>query len=95
MLAFLRRGRTAPPVLAVFNLTPIPRPSYRIGVDEPGRWVELLNSDAEIYGGSGVGNLGGVTASDQPAHGRAHSISLMLPPLSCLLLELEAAPRDV
>ena len=94
VLAFLRRGTAAPPVLAVFNLTPIPRPSYRIGVTEPGHWRELLNSDAEIYGGSGAGNMGGVTASDHPAHGRPHSLSLMLPPLSCVLLELEATPGD-
>jgi len=88
VLAFLRVGRSGPPVLAVFNLTPVERPSYRLGVPQPGFWRELLNSDAADYGGSGAGNLGGVRSQEQPLHGRQHSISLTLPPLGCLLLEL-------
>ena len=69
-------------VLFAFNFTPVPRPQYRIGVPWGGEWTELLNSDAPIYGGSGQGNLGGVTAEATPAHGREHSIVCALPPLA-------------
>jgi 1,4-alpha-glucan branching enzyme len=89
VLGFLRRGRDGRPMLAVFNLTPVPRPGYRIGVPEPGDWRELLNSDAEVYGGSGAGNLGGVTSFPEPLHGRQHAVELVLPPLACILLGLE------
>jgi 1,4-alpha-glucan branching enzyme len=73
-------------VLAVCNFTPVPRTGYRVGVPIGGRWVELANSDAEAYGGSGVGNKGAVEADDTPWHGRPHSLTLTLPPLSVLLL---------
>lgn len=59
VFAFLRRGRDgAPPVLVVANMTPVPRSSYRVGVPRAGRWREALNSDAAVYGGSGMGNFG-------------------------------------
>jgi len=74
-------------VLIVCNFTPIPRVGYRVGVPEGGYWRELLNSDAVEYGGTGVGNLGGVHAEDEPAHGRPHSLKLTLPPLSALFLK--------
>ena len=61
-------------MLCVFNFTPVPRTSYRIGVPARGHWRELLNTDAEIYGGSGPGNLGGVDAPPVPMHGRPHSL---------------------
>ena len=54
-----------------------------------GYWRELLNSDAQEYGGSGMGNLGGVHAEPQPVHGRPYSVSLTLPPLSALFLKPE------
>ncbi len=73
-------------VLAVCNFTPVPRTGYRVGVPIGGRWIELANSDAEAYGGSGVGNKGSVEADDTPWHGRPHSLTLTLPPLSVLLL---------
>ena len=57
---------SAPPVLAVFNFTPVPRFNYRVGVPRGGYWRELLNSDAEIYGGSGLGNCGGTDALPMP-----------------------------
>lgn len=59
----------------------------RAGVPEHGYWRELLNSDASEYGGTGVGNLGGVNAEDEPAHGRPHSLKLTLPPLAALFLK--------
>jgi 1,4-alpha-glucan branching enzyme len=73
-------------VLIVCNFTPIPRIGYRVGVPEGGYWRELLNSDSTEYGGTGVGNLGGVTAEKEPAHGRPHSLKLTLPPLGALFL---------
>jgi len=88
VLAFLRLPADAlhRPVLVVANLTPVPRQGYRIGVPRPGMWIELANSDAEIYGGSGWGNLGKVLAGDVVAHGRSQSIELTLPPLSVTFL---------
>jgi 1,4-alpha-glucan branching enzyme len=74
-------------VLIVCNFTPIPRVGYRVGVPEGGYWRELLNSDATEYGGTGVGNLGGVNAEEEPAHGRPHSLKLTLPPLGALFLK--------
>jgi 1,4-alpha-glucan branching enzyme len=82
--SFLRRGSKGPKdvLLAVFNCTPIPRRDYRIGVPFTGRWKELLNSDAEMFGGSGLGNMGGVDGERFPCHGREASVRLTLPPLS-------------
>ena len=68
--------------LFVFNMTPVPRYRYRIGVDQEGVYKEMLNSDAKEYGGSGVGNLGSVKSERKPSHGRKYSISLTLPPLA-------------
>ncbi len=89
VLSFLRRPRAGPPVLAVCNFTPVPRENYIIGVPQGGYWRELLNSDAMHYGGSGIGNLGGAEAAPAPAHGRFHSLSLTLPPLSAIFLKPE------
>ncbi|MGH7882298.1 MAG: 1,4-alpha-glucan branching protein GlgB [Candidatus Dormibacteraceae bacterium] len=83
VLSFLRLGEGRQ-LLAVFNFTPVPRSNYRLGVPEGGEWGELLNSDAEIYGGSGMGNLGAVWAGDEPCHGFSHSLELTLPPLGAL-----------
>jgi len=85
VLAFQRLAPAAAPVLAVINLTPVPRQGYRIGVPAAGRWREVLNSDAPLYGGSGMGNYGGVETRDAPAHGEGQSLDLTLPPLSTLL----------
>ncbi|HKN15295.1 MAG TPA: 1,4-alpha-glucan branching protein GlgB [Candidatus Sulfotelmatobacter sp.] len=74
-------------VLVVCNFTPIPRVGYRIGVPGGGYWRELLNSDASEYGGTGVGNLGGVHAEEEEAHGRPYSLKLTLPPLGALFLK--------
>ena len=75
--------------LIVCNFTPVPRDNYRVGVPRGGRWRERLNSDAHDYGGSGVGNFGGVESSPLGSHGRYHSLTLRLPPLSVLLLTPE------
>jgi 1,4-alpha-glucan branching enzyme len=86
VLSFLRRSATGDRVLAcVANLTPVPRPGYRIGLPRAGRWVTVLNTDAAELGGSGVG-LDEVVAGDEPWHGLDHSAVLDLPPLGVLWL---------
>jgi 1,4-alpha-glucan branching enzyme len=87
VVAFMRQADDAAPVVVVFNFTPIPRHGYRVGVPLGGQWQELLNSDAPLYGGSGVGNFGGVRAEAQPYDGHEHSLSLSLPPLGALFLK--------
>ncbi len=90
IIAFIRKGRTAEnEILVVCNMTPLPRSNYRIGVPRAGFWRETLNSDAQIYGGAGHGNLGGVESAPIPSHGRYHSLSLMLPPLGVIFLKRE------
>ena len=78
-------------MLVVANFTPVPRDNYLVGVPHAGRWVERLNSDAAAYGGSGVGNLGGVHSVPVAAHGRYQSLNLRLPPLGILMLSLDEA----
>jgi len=90
VVSYLRRGHDVDEVaLVACNCTPVPRYGYRVGVPFGGFWEELLNSDATDYGGSGVGNLGGVNAERVPAHGRRCSISLTLPPLGVVILAPE------
>ena len=87
-LFFLRKSRDASQwILAAFNFTPVPRHNYRVGVPRPGYWKEMLNSDAQIYGGSGQGNAGGAEASNMKWHHRPHSLLLTLPPLGALFLQ--------
>lgn len=75
-------------VLVVCNFTPIPRYNYRVGVPAGGFWQELLNSDANEYGGSGLGNFGGVHADEIPYHARSYSLNITLPPLAVLFFKL-------
>jgi 1,4-alpha-glucan branching enzyme len=85
VVSFLRRGRNPDEaVVFAFNFTPVPRHDYRIGVPWLGRWVEVLNTDAAIYGGSGQGNFGGVDATPLPWHGYAQSVGAVLPPLGAV-----------
>jgi 1,4-alpha-glucan branching enzyme len=87
VVAFLRHGtHGSRPVLVVCNLTPVPRQGYGLGVPLGGEWSELLNSDARIYGGSGIGNLGKVYAESRGLHGQPFSVTLSLPPLGMLFL---------
>ena len=88
VISFLRRAVSPNDELVVVcNFTPVPREGYRIGVPHEGCWQELLNSDAALYGGSGVGNLGGLKAETEPTHGRSHSLNLTVPPLGCLIVK--------
>ncbi|HTZ18515.1 MAG TPA: 1,4-alpha-glucan branching protein GlgB, partial [Dissulfurispiraceae bacterium] len=88
VLSFIRRAADEDDFLIfVLNLTPVPRYGYRIGVPRGGYYRELLNSDSGTYWGSNVGNGGGVNAGDSGMHGMNHSLELVLPPLSCLILK--------
>jgi 1,4-alpha-glucan branching enzyme len=90
VLAWLRlSGDGAPPIAVISNFTPVPRPDYRVGLPHAGRWREILNTDASIYGGSGQGNGGWVQADGQPGHGLAASACILLPPLATLYLRYE------
>jgi 1,4-alpha-glucan branching enzyme len=91
VLTYLRLDEAGNPVLVACNFTPVVRHGYQIGVPRGGAWREILNSDAPFYGGSGVGNMGRVEASDTPRHGRAYSLSLTLPPLAVMLFMPESA----
>jgi 1,4-alpha-glucan branching enzyme len=85
MARFARDRREC--IVLVFNFTPVPREGYRVGVPVPGRYAEILNSDSEIYGGSNVGNLGGVETVPIASHGFDQSVTLSVPPLGCLYLK--------
>jgi 1,4-alpha-glucan branching enzyme len=83
-------GPTARGVIACLaNFSANPHLNYRIGLPQAGRWREILNTDAIVYGGSGVGNLGGVEATDEPWHGRPASALVTLPPLGVIWLTPE------
>jgi 1,4-alpha-glucan branching enzyme len=100
VLSFLRLGSgggggspvPAPLLACVANLSPIPRHGYRVGLPAGGTWREALNTDALVYGGSGVGNGGAVWAADASCHGLAFSAELTLPPLGVLWLVPEGGP---
>ena len=86
VMSFVRQNsQGCDPVLVVLNLTPVPRMGYRLGLPCPGKWEEVINSDAEIYGGSNLGNLGGVVAGEIQSHGHAWSAEFTLPPLSLMV----------
>jgi 1,4-alpha-glucan branching enzyme len=93
VVAFARVGRDDRPLVCVMNLTPVPREGYRVGLPRSGRWRELINTDAESYGGSGVGNLGAVEAEPLPWHGQPVSAALTLPPLGVIWLSPEEGPE--
>jgi len=86
VVSYLRRAGDDV-VAVVQNLTPVPRSTYRLGLPFGGRWVEALNSDSGYYGGSNLGNLGGLVAEDTPYHGQPSSVSMTLPPLATLILK--------
>jgi 1,4-alpha-glucan branching enzyme len=90
VLSFVRQNTDQSSVLTVIlNLTPVPRQSYRIGLPRPGKWREVLNTDAAIYGGSNLGNLGGVFSEEQKWHNQSCSAEFTLPPLSVVAFRSE------
>ncbi|MFN3471586.1 MAG: 1,4-alpha-glucan branching protein GlgB, partial [Aquificaceae bacterium] len=96
IISYLRKSSDGEMLLVVCNFTPVPRFDYRIGVPREGFWKELLNTDSEIYGGSNLGNLGGVYAEKIPFHNRPFSVRLTLPPLAAVIFKWvgrESNPR--
>jgi 1,4-alpha-glucan branching enzyme len=88
VVSFVRRATNPDDfVVSILNFTPVPREGYLVGVPREGSYTELINSDAEMYGGSNVGNGGVAFTEPIPAHGQAHSLRLTLPPLACLVLK--------
>ncbi|HET6757626.1 MAG TPA: 1,4-alpha-glucan branching protein GlgB, partial [Burkholderiales bacterium] len=87
-VSFIRKAKNRDDVVLVAcNFTPVPRYNYTVGVPRGGYWREILNSDSQLYGGSGLGNFGGAEASPLPAQGRFYSLSLTLPPLAVVFFK--------
>lgn len=91
VISYLRRARDGSYLVVLLNFTPVPRHGYRLGVPNAGRYVELLNSDAECYGGSNLGNGAGLMAEDTPWMGYPYSIVATLPPLAGVILKRDLA----
>jgi 1,4-alpha-glucan branching enzyme len=90
VFAWMRYGEEgAAPILAITNFTPVGRSGWRVGVPWPGHWREVMNTDAEYYGGSGTGNLGGVNSEPRAWNGQDHSLLITLPPLTTLVFQLD------
>jgi 1,4-alpha-glucan branching enzyme len=88
VLSYLRRGKsTATEIMTICNFTPLPRTGYRVGVPRDGYWQEILNSDADDYGGSGLGNKGGLQTENIPYHGQPFSLNITLPPLAAVIFK--------
>jgi 1,4-alpha-glucan branching enzyme len=87
-IAFIRRAEDGRFVLVCCNFTPVPREGYRFGVPEEGYYDEILNTDAEMFGGGNIGNGGVVSTDPIPAHGRPFSLYLTLPPLAVVAFRL-------
>ncbi len=86
VFSFVRRGASGSELVCVSNFSAVPHEGYRLGMPAAGEWTEVLNTDAEGYAGSGVGNLGSVTAVEEPWHGLPASVTLRVPPLGTVWL---------
>jgi 1,4-alpha-glucan branching enzyme len=92
LITFLRKSSTNDDLMLVAcNFTPVPRLGYRVGLPRAGWWREMLNSDAQDYGGSGLGNAGGVEAWAGPQHARPYSANIVVPPLGAVFLKSAAS----
>ncbi|MCB0224765.1 MAG: 1,4-alpha-glucan branching protein GlgB [Anaerolineae bacterium] len=90
VLSFMRKAKHSNEfVVIITNFTPVPREKYRTGVPKAGYYRELLNSDADIYWGTNLGNYGGVSTEAIPCHGYDHSLLITLPPLATVMFKLE------
>jgi 1,4-alpha-glucan branching enzyme len=94
VFSFLRWGWDGTVLACVANFAGVPHDGYRVGLPRPGRWDEVINTDAHDYAGSGVGNLGAVTAVDRPWHGQPYSAEIQVPPLGTLWLRHVADSAD-
>ena len=94
--SFLRKSRDGQTIVFIINATPVVRGGYRVGVPAPGWYEEILNTDAETYGGGNVGNLGGRSAEDRPWQGKSHSLPIDLPPLAVVAFKHKnQAPEEI
>jgi 1,4-alpha-glucan branching enzyme len=89
VLSFVRTDGEGSTVACVVNFSGVPHHHYRIGLPAPGTWTEVVNTDAEVYAGSGVGNLGAVVALDEPSHGLPASATISVPPLGAVWLRYD------
>jgi len=95
IISFMRKAKNPDDLLVVAcNFTPLPRYKYRIGVPRPGFYKEILNSDSSEYGGSNMGNSGGISAEEIKWHGRLYSISITLPPLAVVVFKPDKPPES-
>jgi 1,4-alpha-glucan branching enzyme len=90
MLSFVRFADDGTPLVCIVNLSPVPRDDQRFGLPRAGRWRELLNTDADVYGGGNLGNMGAIVAEHHPWHGMTASAMVFLPPLATLWLVPDA-----
>jgi len=90
VFSFVRTGSGGEQIACVANFSAVPHHGYRLGLPAAGTWTEVLNTDAEAYAGSGVGNFGTVTATEDPWHGQPASTTVTLPPLGAVFLTREA-----
>ncbi len=88
VLSYIRKGQNGESVVVILNFTPMPRVNYRIGVPTAGRYRELLNSDSEYFGGSNMGNMDAIDTEPTPWMNQPHSITITLPPLGALILQV-------
>ena len=89
VFVFVRRDKAGNEVIVASNFTPVPREHYRFGINQPGKWREILNTDSMHYHGSNAGNGGLVQSDAIESHGRPNSLSLTLPPLGTIWLVRE------
>src|SRR5436189_4026884 len=89
VVVWMRKSREGEVIIFIVNATPVVRYQYHIGAPGAGYYREIINTDAETYGGGNVGNLGGITATDEPWQGRGHSLYVNLPPLATVALKKE------
>ncbi|MFL6568169.1 MAG: alpha amylase C-terminal domain-containing protein, partial [Chthoniobacterales bacterium] len=94
-VAFLRKARNGDTIVFVVNATPQVLHGYRIGVPEAGFYREIINTDGETYGGTNVGNMGGLEAAQQEWQGRRYSLQVEVPPLATIAFKLERPQSGV
>ena len=84
VLTYLRYDRKGNPIACVINFSGVPHHDFQLGLPKSGQWTEILNTDSGVYGGSGVGNFGSVTANGEGTHGQLHSATIQVPPLAAV-----------
>jgi 1,4-alpha-glucan branching enzyme len=86
-LSFVRYDESGEPIVVVVNFAGQPHGNFRLGFPREGEWLEILNTDAEAFGGSGVGNFGKVSVHDHGSHGQPFSAEITVPPLAAVFFK--------